>query len=425
MLLRYGLLALPLAFAGLPLYLHAPDFYVTKHGLSLATVGAALLGLRIIDAIQDPLIGALSDRFGTRRMRIIQYAALILAVSFFALFHPPASYALLWFIVFVFLATTAYSILSINLNSLGALWGASPFIQTRITSTRESLGIIGLLCAVTIPSLPIDQPFTVLSIMLTILLILALILLRSWRKQAESPNTRAVTSALLSGFLSFTPTTKWFFLAFALSMLASSIPAVLVIFFVRDLLGAEGYLGAFLLLYFLAGIAGIPIWQAISKRCGKCRTWLWSMLLAVISFIGAYFLEVGALIPYAIICITSGIAFSADLILPPSIIADQIHAQPEHDTSSAHYGMLAFLTKAALALSSGFSLLVLDLAGFVPATQNSPTALNALSLLYALIPCLIKLIAATVLWTLSTRITEGVTYATHTSPRFAGSHPHA
>ncbi|HMY40567.1 MAG TPA: MFS transporter, partial [Marinagarivorans sp.] len=61
--LRHGLLALPLTFAGLPIYIHAPDYYAVELGIPLATIGFLLLVLRIIDAVQDPLIGALSDRF--------------------------------------------------------------------------------------------------------------------------------------------------------------------------------------------------------------------------------------------------------------------------------------------------------------------------------------------------------------------------
>ena len=63
----YGILALPLAFAGLPVYLHAPDFYATSYGLSLAALGSVLLGLRVVDAVQDPLIGTFSDAFAHRR----------------------------------------------------------------------------------------------------------------------------------------------------------------------------------------------------------------------------------------------------------------------------------------------------------------------------------------------------------------------
>lgn len=63
-LLTYGALAFPLSFAGLPIYLHAPDFYAVTLAQPLASLGLVLLALRLIDAFQDPLIGSLSDRSG-------------------------------------------------------------------------------------------------------------------------------------------------------------------------------------------------------------------------------------------------------------------------------------------------------------------------------------------------------------------------
>jgi Na+/melibiose symporter-like transporter len=60
MVLAYGALGLPLAFAALPIYVHAPRLYAGDLGLSLATVGGVLLVARALDAITDPLIGAIS-----------------------------------------------------------------------------------------------------------------------------------------------------------------------------------------------------------------------------------------------------------------------------------------------------------------------------------------------------------------------------
>ena len=101
-LFLYGALALPLAFAGLPVYLHAPDFYATTHGISLATLGAVLLGLRFVDAVQDPLIGVYSDAFVARRKAIMLAGAFMLLTGFAGLFNPPplppAGY-LAWFAV--------------------------------------------------------------------------------------------------------------------------------------------------------------------------------------------------------------------------------------------------------------------------------------------------------------------------------------
>ena len=54
-LIQYGLLGMPVAFAGFPLYVLAPDYYATQHGLSLALLGFILLALRIFDAVPRPV----------------------------------------------------------------------------------------------------------------------------------------------------------------------------------------------------------------------------------------------------------------------------------------------------------------------------------------------------------------------------------
>ena len=53
-LIAYALPALPLAALTLPLYVLVPTFYSETLGLSLASVGAALLFVRIFDALIRP-----------------------------------------------------------------------------------------------------------------------------------------------------------------------------------------------------------------------------------------------------------------------------------------------------------------------------------------------------------------------------------
>ena len=53
----YALFAALLACAGLPIYVHAPKFYVDEYGVSLTALGAVLFGLRLLDVVQDPLLG--------------------------------------------------------------------------------------------------------------------------------------------------------------------------------------------------------------------------------------------------------------------------------------------------------------------------------------------------------------------------------
>ena len=60
-LLGYALPALPIAALSLPFYVMVPEFYTKDVGIPIATVGFVLLLVRILDAVTDPLAGALSD----------------------------------------------------------------------------------------------------------------------------------------------------------------------------------------------------------------------------------------------------------------------------------------------------------------------------------------------------------------------------
>ena len=57
-LLAYATLRMPLALLELPLFVLLPSFYGGTLGLDLALVGAVLFGVRLVDALADPAIGA-------------------------------------------------------------------------------------------------------------------------------------------------------------------------------------------------------------------------------------------------------------------------------------------------------------------------------------------------------------------------------
>lgn len=401
---HYSMLAIPIAFAGFPLYVLAPDYYATTHGVSLTLLGFLLLALRVFDAIQDPLIGALSDRYRHGSKRFMSVAAIMLCISIYGLFNlmpmPPA----VWFSLCIVVAVSAYSVLSINLNALGGLWTKDPSAQTRIATAREGCGLIGQVIAVSLPSLlgnlvGEQRAYLYFSIILAIFMLVAWLAFLPWLSK-NTPQREAVLQpsySLVSSLNSISRNTRCFLSIYGLSMLASAIPAVLVIFFVRDLLGAEQLTAIFLLLYFISGAASMVLWKRISAYCGKHRAWGLAMLLAVAGFVWAFFLDAGDIWQYGLICVFTGLALGADLALPPAIIADHIHKEQAEPSAATHYAILALTAKLSLAVASGIALPLLEKTGFVPATQNGESSLMFLSAAYALIPCALKLAAAVLL----------------------------
>lgn len=404
-LFLYGALALPLAFAGLPVYLHAPDFYATTYGLSLAALGAVLLGLRVVDAVQDPLIGAFSDAFAHRRKSILLAGAFLLLAGFAGLFNPPVLSGtghLAWFAVNVFVCTTGFSIMSINYQALGALWPASSPDRTRITGTREALGLVGILAASVLPSVLRNRydaaaAFQVVTLVLAVLLVVGGLLFLRWYARHSGTAAKAPSLATAPGGFRDLLRDGWarrFYGIYFISNFASAIPAVLVLFYIRDRLAAETWTGLFLLVYFLSGAVSMPVWQRVARRVGTARAWGTSMVVAVITFVWAFSLGAGDIVPFVIVCVLSGAALGADLSLPPALLADRIDHVGDQAIASRYFSGAAFFAKASFALATGLTLPMLDALGYVPGQPAVAEIGIYLSGVYALVPCAIKITAA-------------------------------
>lgn len=408
LLFQYSLLAFPLAFAGLPLYIHAPDFYTRHLGLGLGAIGIILLLVRLFDAVQDPLIGYLSDRYATRRKIILALGVLALTVGLLALFFGPqfSIATAIWFAGSMILATSGFSIVVINLNMIGGFWSADQHQRTRIAGWRESFTLFGLLVASILPTIFLSyteatQAFRWLFVVYAIAMLFAWFMFVKFLKVADLKHLNQPASLSSNGFFQILhDKQRLFFFTYFLTQVAASLPAVLILFFVRDYLKADSYTGLFLFLYFISGAALMQLWFVLSKKLDKYRAWLISMVLSIAVFIWVILLQPGDILSYSIICILSGFALGADLALPASIVADRINARHAEDRATQYYGVMAFIPKLALALASGCAFLLLDKAGFIAAGENTQETLLTLLILYGLIPCVIKCLAAISLWKL-------------------------
>lgn len=405
--LAYGVLGLPLAFAALPIYVHVPRLYADGLGLSLTVVGAVLLFARVLDALTDPLIGWCADRFTSRRLSLLMGLPL-LAAGMVALLSPPAHAGAMWLALQVFIVTLGYSVVSINYYAWGAELGHQPQERTRVVASREQFALVGVVLAAALPSLLADDMSTGLArlawIFLPILVLAAGITLLA----APVPDQRRRSSAAvwqgLRGAVGHRPFVL-LLLVFAANGIASAIPATTVLFFVADVLGAEAWSGGFLVLYFVAGAASLPLWVRISGRIGKLRAWMVSMLLAMLVFVWAWTLGVGDVWAFGLICVLSGAALGADLALPPSMLADMLarDAGSGKPGAGACFGWWNFVTKANLALAAGLALPLLGLLGYTPGTRDE-AGLAALAVVYALVPVALKTLALVLLVSLRAKL---------------------
>lgn len=399
---RYGLMGLPLAFVALPLYVLLPNHYARAFGVPLATLGALLLATRLLDALIDPLLGRWSDRLFRRSTGALLawagMACVLMAGGFALLFFPPLTEGtglLVVAAVLLVLTYAAFSAVTLAHQSWGALLGAEALVQSRLVAWREGLGLVGVLLASVVPvalGLPVMVGLFSLALGLGWL---------AWRSGPRPPPVVASDEAQ--------PVKVWLpwqrgpfrrlLAVFMLNGIASAVPATLVLFFVQDRLQAPAaqepvFLGS----YFLAAALSMPLWLRAVRAWGLARSWMLGMALAVAVFVWAATLGAGDAAPFIVICVLSGAALGADLVMPGAMLAGLIgRAGDLGRAQGAYYGWWAFATKLNLALAAGLALPLLGFFGYAPGTRE-PQALQALSYAYCLLPCVLKIAAGGLLF---------------------------
>lgn len=402
----YGTLGLPLAFIALPLYILLPNYYANEFGVSLAVLGLLFLASRLFDALTDPLLGRLSDRLFNRSnaniMPFIGLASITLILGLAGLLFPPALVAsgsklIIWIATCLLITYTVYSFLMIMHQAWGARLGGDAVMRGKTVAARESAGLIGVMLASAIPGW-LGYPAMLISFM--ICLGLGFFCLSLATKPAHNHLNPTQVTSLWHPFRQ--APFRRLLLVFVLNGIASAIPATLVLFFIQDRirapLASEPW---FLGLYFLCAALSMPFWLYLVRRIGLAKTWLSGMLLSILVFIWTLSLGEGDAIYFAFICAFSGFAVGADLALPGAMLAGLIRALGhggKHE--GAYLGWWNFMTKANLALAAGLTLPLLEWLGYTPGTHDTQ-ALQMLSLVYAGLPCLLKLFAACALYRFS------------------------
>ena len=402
--LGYGALGLPLAFVALPLYVVLPNHYATHFGVPLAALGGVLLGARLVDAVADPLIGRAADGWlaagAQRTWWAMAMAAILLAIGFAALFFPQVSGTpalLAWCAGTLAVTYLGYSVVTVAHQSWGARLGGDARQQARIVAWREGMALAGVLIASVMPSL---AGMVVTTVAFVVLLVAGMLWLRTATRPAASSGPRQHVSLALPFA---TPAFRRLLAVYLVNGIASAVPATLVLFFIRDRLQAPAYEALFLASYFAVGAISIPLWVRAVHRFGLERAWLASMGLAIAVFVWASALGAGDVAAFTVVCALSGLGLGADLTLPSAMLAGVIQrAGHGAQSEGAYFGWWHFATKLNLALAAGIALPALSWFGYAP-DSRSPQALVALTAAYCVLPCVLKLAAAALLYTLLIR----------------------
>lgn len=387
----YSGFAAVLAGAGLPIYIYAPKYYADTYGVSLTALGALLFGLRLFDVIQDPVLGWISERLTRAKKQIITATAIVLALSMIGLFAiaPPIS-PIWWFGITVTGLFSAFSFLSINFYAQGvSKAGKDPQGHVRLAAWRESGALLGVCVAAVIPTALIGvvaDPFAAFAYgFAAVTLLAAVFMWPEWKDRVTAEPSQ------INDIIRDKTARKLLILALV-NATPLAVSSTLFLFYVESKLGAVGWEGPLLVLFFLAAAVSSPIWSMLARRYGEKPVLVTAMILAVASFGYTLTLLSGDVIPFAIVCVLSGATIGADLTLLPAMFAKRMSVISPNGGQG--FGLWNLVNKFTLAFAAVLLLPLLERSGFqAGATDLPPAALTMLTMLYALVPSLLKLLA--------------------------------
>ncbi len=403
-LAAYGLPGLPAAALLFPVYIFLPAFYAEDLGLGFAAVGAVLVGARFWDAFTDPVVGWASDRFsfriGRRRAWVIGGTPLLVISAWF-LFRPGDDTSIAYLLVWSMLAYLAMTMVQIPHQAWGAELSPDYAERSRITGARESFVVLGTLVAAALPAMVGSGKGDALGLLawgvaiaLPLAVLVCVLVVPDPKVEIAQRVSVKDGARVIAQNLPF----RRLVAAYLLNGIANGLPATLFLLFVENVLRQDDWSGPLLLVYFLCGIAAVPVWVRLAARFDKHRVWIWAMLANSAFFLLVLFLGEGDAWWFLGICVLTGIPLGADLALPPSMQADVIdhdRAKTGKRRAGLYFALWGIATKIAFALAVGIAFPLLELAGFSEkaAAGGARDGLWALVGLYCMVPVVFKLAA--------------------------------
>jgi len=399
----------PLLALSLPSIIFLPPYFASHLGIPLAVVSAIFLGARVFDLLIDPMVGNIQDRtetsVGRRRLWIAVTCPLVMAMIWFVFLGlwpgvdtwiPAGAVFLLYF----FSAAMLIAHLSWAAELIPTYHG-----RTHVLGMVQTAGMIGqvvmLLVAGAVAQAEggtnagaVHAMGWTLLIMLPITTLITVLMVREQQRPPQPHMTlRDQLKVLLQN-----KTAQRVLLPDLLLGIAQGVSGGLFLFYFQFVLGFERESQTLLAIYFIAGLAGVPIWWIAARKLGKHRGLQAAMIYTAVTTSFLLFLPPQNFLIGAPFMAIAGLAQGGGVLLTRSLMADVVDEDElacGARRSGLYFGLL--LTTSKLGIASGpITYAILGAVGFVATegAQNTEVALLTLSALFIGVPILLCALTA-------------------------------
>jgi len=279
-------------------------FYTDIFGISPAVVGTLFLVVRVIDAVTDPIMGALTDathtKYGSYRPYLLWLAIPFAVISVITFTTPEMddTNKIIYAFVTYTLLMLVYTAINIPYSALGGVLSGNPNERVSIQSYRFVFGMLGGLL-VTSCTLPLVTWFgngnNEMGYQLTMLVMsclgvmLFLICFRYTKERVSNPPHKLSLKTQLHVLWQNQPF-KILCMAALVLLTSMVLRTTLAIYYVKYVLGKEDLITEFVTLGMIGNILGCACAQPLSKRLDKKVAYVYLQYISAILSCLAFFI---------------------------------------------------------------------------------------------------------------------------------------
>jgi len=380
-------------------------FYTDVYGLKPTDMALMFLLVRFIDAITDPLMGLITDKFTTRWGRYRPYFLFLsvpFGISVFLTFTTPGfdysgkliyAYTTYIFVTLMFTAVTIpyISLISVLTSDPKERLSANGY---RLFFAKIAAFLVSIVVPVMAASLGKNDLARGYQLAMGLMALMGtLLFLFSFFTTKERIEHVVDKTPLLEQFKLLLKNGQWtllFGVCFS-GTVGYVIRGSVAIFYAKYFLGGDASVqSTFMATGVLAAILAMPASTYITKRYCKVKLFKYTQLaVGVISIVMFFAIKPGdVVLAYILYFILS---FVVDLHAPVfwSAIAEAVdygHAESGKRVSGLSFGGISFAQKAGMGIAGAAVGYLLDFFGYVPDVVQGETTLLGLALMLTIIP---------------------------------------
>lgn len=368
-------------------------FLTEAAGLPPGMAGSILLIGKLWDAINDPIIGTLSDktrsRWGRRHSWML-LGAIPFGISFFLCWLVPnfgsdSPWPRFWYYTVVLLLFhTFYSAVNLPYTALTPELTQDYNERTSLTSFRFAFSVGGSLVGLTLALIifgqvsDVQMRYMILAGICAIVGVIPLFICVWGTEERYVSSTKHSSLSFIDQFKIVLKNRAFLFVIgiYLCSWLAFQLTAAVIPFYAVHWMSMENYVPIALIVQGVA-IAMLFVWTPISRRQGKRAVYFMGMVIWTIAQGFLFFLAPGELGLLFLLCALAGFGVATAYLIPWSMLPDVIdldELETGERREGVFYAFMILLQKLGLALGVFLVGQMLETFGFDREATTQPTS---------------------------------------------------